>query len=90
VYGQRGCAVCHGAWGEGNVGPRLKGRLAGERPERIVQRMWNHAPLMGAQMKAQGLAWPRLEAAELADLLAFLASGTEPGAPARPLRDGPR
>ncbi len=78
VFVGRGCAACHGARGEGMVGPRLEGRLRGEPREWIVQRMWNHAPGMGQRLSEQGLAWPRLEAGELADLLAFLSGGMEP------------
>ncbi|HSD21577.1 MAG TPA: c-type cytochrome [Anaeromyxobacter sp.] len=74
VFARRGCAGCHGPAAEGGVGPRLRGRLGGEPPERIVQRMWNHAPAMGQRMGGRGIAWPRLEAKELADLLAFLAA----------------
>jgi mono/diheme cytochrome c family protein len=86
VYAGRGCARCHGAGGEGGVGPQLRGRTAGEAPEQILQRMWNHAPGMLERMSAQGTAWPRFEAGELADLLSFLAAGMEVRAapPARP------
>ena len=83
VYGGRGCAGCHGAGGEGGVGPRLRG-MAGEAPERILQRMWNHAPGMLERMSAQGTAWPRFEEGELADLLSFLAAGPEARAPPPP------
>jgi len=90
VYERRGCAACHGSLGEGNVGPRLQGRLEGEPPERIFQRMWNHAPLMGAKMMAQGLGWPRLDAGEVRDLLAFLGHGMHAESPTRPGGEAPR
>lgn len=91
VYAGRGCAMCHGTGGEGGVGPRLRGRMAGETPEQILQRMWNHAPEMLERMSAQGTAWPRFEAGSLADLLSFLAVGMEVRAapPARPARRAP-
>ncbi len=88
VFARRGCAACHGPAGEGGVGPNLDA-LRGEARERIVQRMWNHAPRMGERMSARGIAWPRLESGELADLLAFLGGGGRSGqAPAG--RDGSR
>jgi len=83
VYAGRGCAGCHGRAREGGLGPPLRGHLEGEPPEEIVGHMWNHAPGMGARLREEGIAWPRIEAGELADLLAFLSSGAEPrrGAP---------
>ncbi|HSD19906.1 MAG TPA: c-type cytochrome [Anaeromyxobacter sp.] len=87
LYAERGCVRCHGAGGEGGVGPQLRGRMAGEAPEEILQRMWNHAPGMLERMSSQGTTWPRFEAGELADLLTFLAAGLRTTAPAR--RDAP-
>jgi mono/diheme cytochrome c family protein len=91
VYAGRGCAQCHGAGGEGGIGPRLRGQMAGEAPERVLQRMWNHAPGMLERMSAQGTAWPRFEGGELADLLSFLGAGMEARAvpQARPGRRAP-
>ena len=88
LYVERGCVRCHGAGGEGGVGPQLRGRMAGEAPEEILQRMWNHAPGMLERMSSQGSTWPRFEAGEVADLLTFLAAGLRTTAPAR--RDGRR
>lgn len=72
VYRRKGCTQCHGAVGEGGVAPALQTRLRGETRERIAQRMWNHAPEMWEQMSNRRIPWPRFEAEELADLLAFL------------------
>lgn len=82
VFRKKGCAGCHGEDGEGGVGPGLRGVTTGEAKERIVQRMWNHAPRMWGEMGARQIPWPRLEADELAGLLAFLADGWK-AAPAK-------
>lgn len=85
VYARAVCVRCHGAGGEGGVGPRLRGRMVGESPEEVLQRMWNHAPRMWDRMSAESIAWPRFEAGALADLLAFLATGMDaPGRGAAP------
>ncbi len=82
VYAERACIRCHEPAGEGGVGSRLQARMAGQPPEQILQRMWNHAPGMWARMSAQGSTWPRFEADELADLLSFLAGGPPRGSAA--------
>jgi mono/diheme cytochrome c family protein len=84
VYDDKGCAVCHGAdgsgtGGDGTGGTSLREALVGESKESIMQAMWNHAPQMGALMRDQDLSWVRLSAADLADLLAFLAAGWPQG-----------
>lgn len=77
VYTDKGCASCHGRKGEGGIGRPLRGVTTGESKERIVQRMWNHAPQMSSRMEARRISWPRFEADELAGLVAFLAEGLE-------------
>ncbi len=84
VYRQKGCAACHGERGEGGVGPALRSTTPGEPRERIVQRMWNHAPQMWERMLAQRVPWPRFEPGELSDLVALLSRGwPEPPAAGR-------
>lgn len=75
VFESKGCAVCHGADGAGKAGPALKNVTPGMSQDAILQMMWNHAPKMGALLVEQDLAWSRLGAQELADLLAFLTAG---------------
>ena len=72
VYEGKGCSVCHGPDGQGDVGSPLRDVLVGRTEESIMQGMWNHAPKMGALMRDQDLSWVRLLPRELADLLAFL------------------
>ncbi len=75
VYKRKGCAVCHGPDGEGNIGPPVKAVTQGLSKEAIMQDMWNHAPGMDAKLADQNLSWGRLSAEDLANLLAFLADG---------------
>jgi mono/diheme cytochrome c family protein len=83
VYRQKGCSACHGLAGEGSISaPALRNLVAAETREQILQRMWNHAPRMRVQMGNRQIGWPYLEAAEVADLLAFLARGLSDGAAA--------
>lgn len=81
LYGDRGCADCHGQRGEGNVGPSLQATTVGKPKETIVQLMWNHGPLMGEKMSASDIPWPHLEATDLGDLLALLTRGWQPSQP---------
>lgn len=80
VFEGKECSICHGIDGSGRVGPELRLTLKGQTKEAIMQRMWNHAPGMGALLEVQNLAWVRLSPQELADLLTFLSKGwSEPG-----------
>ncbi len=83
IFLEKGCAACHGAGGEGGLGPVLASTMRGETRERIVQRMWNHAPEMWNRMLAQRVPWPRFEPDELSDLLALLSRGWHAEPPRR-------
>lgn len=84
VYLRKACVNCHGASGEGGIGTPLRGATTGETKERIVQRMWNHAPKMWDRMGMQKIPWPRFDADELGSLLAFLSAGFGQPAMKRP------
>ena len=92
LFKLKGCSACHGQRGEGNIGPALGPFVAGQKKEQITQLMWNHASAMGASMRAYGVAWPRFEADEMSNLVAFLAgglpistaAGSESRSPAKP------
>jgi mono/diheme cytochrome c family protein len=83
VYREKRCSSCHGARGEGGIGPPLAGITTGKSKEEIASLMWNHAPQMGTHMGDRRIPWPRFTADDLAALIHFL---SESWAPARPTR----
>jgi hypothetical protein len=54
------------------MGPALEevGRPQGA--YELTGRLWNHAPAMFTALKQEGVEWPRISAAEMVDLMAFL------------------
>lgn len=88
IFVAKGCAGCHDDDAvRGRRGPslqRYRGRQAGLY---LAQAMWNHAPEMGAAMRARGVAWPTFAGREMADLVAYLQSehsgapGADPSLP---------
>lgn len=71
----RGCAACHGFQGQGStLAPDLTG---GRRRRNVIDfaaAMWNKAPKMVAAMELHSIPLPRLEAQDMADLVAYLSS----------------
>ncbi len=73
LFADKGCVKCHAIAG---VGGTVAPDLGAHRPMRHVGEMagalWNHGPQMWAKMRALGIAFPRLDTAQTADLLAYL------------------
>lgn len=94
VFTEKGCGRCHGAGRDFyKSGPDLaqyRGRFSAIS---LAQTMWNHGREMAADMRRQGVPWPKFEGEEMGDLLAFLQAGAsspigdrayvEPGSPRR-------
>ena len=73
LFEKKGCARCHAIRGSGGgVGPDLSTVGGVDTPIVWAQLMWNHAPAMEAGMQQLGVRWPRFEAAEMNDLLAYM------------------
>jgi len=75
VLRSKGCTECHsiGSAEEG-VGPDLAkwGRYAN--PIAWAQMMWEHAPMMEEAMKRSDIVWPKLQGADIVDMLAYIRS----------------
>jgi len=67
VYAKN-CAVCHESASSG--APKLAGRMTKANSFTLVSMIWNHGPAMLDKMKQAKLSWPRLLAADMADLIA--------------------
>lgn len=75
LFVERGCHACHGVRGEGGkVGPDLAERGLHKSLTEFAAAMWNKIPAMMAAMKDIGIAVPRLEPQEMADIVAYLYS----------------
>jgi cytochrome c2 len=73
LFRDKGCIVCHSVGGEGGrVGPDLAERGLHGSLTQFAAAMWNKAPAMMKEMKARSISVPRLQASEMADLVAYL------------------
>jgi cytochrome c2 len=71
VFSSKNCATCHNDASSGAHLP-LQGReFSGAS---MVSVLWRHGPRMLDLMKSKGLAWPRFDGAQMADLIAYLNS----------------
>ncbi len=85
VFAKKSCGQCHSVRGVGGkVGPDLARVQSGTGFYELGAAMWNHLPRMGERMREQRIERPRLTAADVSNLLAFLftaAYGEETGDP---------
>ena len=73
LFTEKGCVLCHSVRGEGGlVGPDLAGRGLNWSLTQFAAAMWNKAPAMMKEMKERAISVPRLQAREMADLVAYL------------------
>lgn len=73
VWVAKHCSECHGITSSPNpdAPPVAKWESLAD-PIVLAQQMWNHGAQMRAEFGRKGLAWPRLTAGELTDLLVCL------------------
>ncbi|MBI4589687.1 MAG: c-type cytochrome [Candidatus Rokubacteria bacterium] len=85
LFTEKRCIECHSVRGEGaRVGPDLAERGLHWSLTQFAAAMWNKAPAMMKEMKARAVSVPRLQAREMADLVAYLYAVryfAEPGDP---------
>jgi mono/diheme cytochrome c family protein len=76
VFAAKNCAACHNDPSSG--APNLAERKRGGSPVSIISALWEHGPQMLARMNEKKLAWPRFNAQEMRDLIAYLRVGQVP------------
>lgn len=67
VFRDKSCGPCH----ENGRGPRLTGEF---NVIRMTSALWSHGPAMLRQMQDQGVRWPRFNAKDMSNLVAYLNS----------------
>jgi cytochrome c551/c552 len=72
VFASKKCTFCHNDASSG--APRLPAQGRDFSGATMVSALWRHGPSMLDQMKTKGLAWPRFDGAQMADLIAYLNS----------------
>jgi cytochrome c2 len=75
LFKDKRCIECHSVAGQGGkVGPDLADKAVRRSMTQLAEAMWNKAPAMIAAMKIRKIAVPRLEAEDVADIVAYLYS----------------
>ena len=74
VFAAKRCASCHNDASHNNASgaPKLAGTGRSFNAATIVSVLWHHGPQMLDQMKTKGIAWPRFEGQDMANLIAYL------------------
>jgi len=72
LFTSKECARCHRPHGQPGVGPPLEELRRPQGAFHLAGRLWNHAPAMFTTFGREGLPWPQISPAEMADLMAYL------------------
>jgi cytochrome c551/c552 len=72
VFAAKRCVRCHASRGQPSVGPVLEELRRPQGAYELAGRFWNHAPAMFTSLRREGIAWPEIDPAEMADLMAYL------------------
>lgn len=72
VFDTKRCTVCHLSGVNG--APKFPAADREFSGAAMVSALWHHGPQMLAQMKNTGVAWPRFEGTQMADVIAYLNS----------------
>ena len=72
VFQVKQCVRCHAARGQPSRGPVVEDLRRPQGAYELVGRFWNHAPAMFTTLRSEGVVWPEISVAEMADLMAYL------------------
>ena len=73
MFTTKRCVACHGSGGRGaEYGPNLLEATQRLGVSEIAGELWNHSAQMDEAMRSRGIALPRFENNEMADVIAFL------------------
>jgi cytochrome c len=73
AFTEKGCSTCHPLSGKGKEGePGLDQFPQNISPVYLSEMIWNHGPVMIAQMVRLGMKWPTFEGTEMMDLLEYI------------------
>lgn len=72
LFTAKQCVRCHMPKGQPGVGPAVEELRRPQGAYELAGRFWNHAPAMFTTLRREGIAWPEISAAEMADLMAYL------------------
>jgi len=80
VFNEKHCSNCHPPSGKGKEGePGLDQLPQNISPVYLSEMIWNHGPVMIAQMVKLGIKWPTFEGTEMMDLLEYIKENTKRG-----------
>lgn len=77
LFEAKHCGRCHLPRAGAGAGPALERLRRPQGQMQLAGRLWNHVPIMFTTLDRNGLEWPRITAAEMVHLMAFL--GADPG-----------
>jgi len=72
VFAAKQCVRCHASRGQPSVGPVIEEVRRRQGAYELAGRFWNHAPAMFTSLRREGIEWPEISLAEMADLMAYL------------------
>ena len=72
LFSAKQCVHCHAPRGQQGRGPAVEELKRPQGAFELAGRFWNHAPAMFTTLRQEGVAWPEITAAKMADLMAYL------------------
>lgn len=72
VFAAKQCVRCHASRGQPSAGPAVEELRRPQGAYELAGRFWNHTPAMFTTLRREGVSWPEINPAEMADLMAYL------------------